>query len=67
MSGNQKRVGKELTECSTSPPDGTTVRLVDESNLLKWEIVMDGPSESVYAVSFDSIPLLLFLLLIHSS
>jgi len=49
MSGNQKRILKELAECSSSPPDGTTVRLVDESSALKWEIVMDGPSESVYS------------------
>jgi len=32
-----------------TPPRGTTVRLLDESDTMRWEIVMDGPSSSVYA------------------
>jgi ubiquitin-protein ligase len=51
MAQNNKRIAKEFSECSQSPPPGISVRLVDESDLLKWEIMMDGPSESVYAVS----------------
>lgn len=42
------------------PPQGTTVRLVDESNLLNWEIVMDGPAHSIYSVSLYWEPTVLF-------
>jgi ubiquitin-protein ligase len=42
---------KELTECMNSPPAGTKVRLLDDGDLHKWEIFMDGPEQSVYAVS----------------
>ncbi|KAF2431183.1 ubiquitin-conjugating enzyme [Tothia fuscella] len=48
MSNNQKRIGKEFQECTQTPPKGCTVKLVDESNLLKWEIIMDGPEGSIY-------------------
>lgn len=41
---------KELTECMNSPPAGTKVRLLDEADVHKWEILMDGPDQSVYAV-----------------
>jgi len=34
----------------TSPPSGTKIRLLDDGDLLKWEILMDGPEQSVYAV-----------------
>ena len=36
----------------TSPPSGTKVRLIDDDDLFKWEVFMDGPEQSVYAVSF---------------
>jgi len=49
MGSNQKRVVRELNECTKEPPAGTTVRLVDESDVLKWEILMDGPEQSIYA------------------
>jgi len=49
MGSNHKRVIKELAECQQTPPPGTTVRLVDESNVLQWEILIDGPDNSVYA------------------
>jgi len=49
MGSNQKRVVKELAECQQNPPPGTTVRLVDESNVLQWEIHIDGPDNSVYS------------------
>jgi ubiquitin-conjugating enzyme E2 D/E len=41
---------KELAECTKEPPAGTTVRLVDESDFHNWEILMDGPEQSIYAV-----------------
>jgi ubiquitin-conjugating enzyme E2 D/E len=50
MAMNQKRIVKEFAECSQSPPPGTSVRLVDEADVLKWEILIDGPEQSVYAV-----------------
>jgi len=49
MASNQKRIVKELAECSKTPVPGTSVRLVDESDVSKWEVLMDGPAESVYA------------------
>jgi len=49
MAMNQKRIVKEFAECSQSPPPGTSVRLVDEADVLKWEILIDGPEQSVYA------------------
>jgi ubiquitin-protein ligase len=50
MASNQKRVLKELTECTNDPPQGTRVRLVDEADVMRWEVLMDGPDGSVYAV-----------------
>ena len=34
-----------------NPPDGIQANLVDEADLYKWQILMDGPGESPYAVS----------------
>ena len=47
---SQKRIMKEFQECTQSPPEGVRVKLVNEADFLKWEIQMDGPSQSVYAV-----------------
>jgi len=49
---------KELAEVTTSPPEGIKVNLVDESNVHNWNIVMDGPEGSPYAVchSFGQTP-----------
>jgi len=33
-----------------SPPTGVKVKLIDDNDLYKWEIQMDGPEQSVYAV-----------------
>ncbi|MCJ1301190.1 hypothetical protein MMC08_003989 [Hypocenomyce scalaris] len=48
MSG-QKRIAKELAEITRSPPDGIRVSLISESDIHKWQILMDGPSQSPYA------------------
>jgi len=46
---SSRRIVKELGECTNDPPPGMKVRLVDESNTQRWEILMDGPDESIYA------------------
>ncbi|KAK5286179.1 ubiquitin-conjugating enzyme/RWD-like protein [Cryomyces antarcticus] len=47
--GSHKRIMKELSEITQSPPQGMKVSLVDESDVHVWEILMDGPEQSVYA------------------
>jgi len=42
---------QELAEVTTSPPEGVKISLVDESNLHNWNVTMDGPEGSPYAVS----------------
>lgn len=49
MAGAQKRIGKELSEVTESPPEGVTISLVSESDLYKWQVSMDGPQDSPYA------------------
>ena len=41
---------QELAEITRSPPDGIRVSLISESDIHKWQILMDGPSQSPYAV-----------------
>jgi len=48
MSG-QKRIAKELTELTKEPPAGITVSLVSETDIHKWQILMEGPEKSPYA------------------
>lgn len=50
---------QELGELTASPPSGVTVGLTDEANLFEWNVTMDGPTSSPYAVSLpsQSIPL----------
>ncbi|KAF2834911.1 putative ubiquitin conjugating enzyme [Patellaria atrata CBS 101060] len=45
---NRKRIVKELSDVTRSPPPGTRVQLLDESDVHIWEVLMDGPPESVY-------------------
>lgn len=49
MASSQKRITKELGDLTKSPPAGISVALADESNLLIWKAVMDGPAGSPYA------------------
>lgn len=49
--------GKELAEVTQQPPEGMTISLLDEADIYKWHILMEGPEGSVYAVS--PLPLLL--------
>ncbi|KAJ5384562.1 hypothetical protein N7517_002473 [Penicillium concentricum] len=48
--GSIKRISKELTELTESPPEGITVELADESNVYEWRIKMDGPEGSPFHV-----------------
>ncbi|TID25067.1 ubiquitin conjugating enzyme (UbcB) [Venturia nashicola] len=49
MAGSTKRIQKELAECMQNPPAGVKVKLIDDNDLHKWEILMDGPEQSAYA------------------
>ncbi|KAB2576579.1 Ubiquitin-conjugating enzyme E2-16 kDa [Lasiodiplodia hormozganensis] len=48
-SGAQKRITKELTEVTNDPPPSMKVQLVDESDVHVWEVLIEGPEQSVYA------------------
>jgi ubiquitin-protein ligase len=41
---------QELAEVLATPPPGIKVNLIDESNVHNWNIIMDGPADSPYAV-----------------
>jgi ubiquitin-conjugating enzyme E2 D/E len=43
-----------LAEVTTSPPEGIKISLVDEANIHNWNITMDGPEGSPYAVHLFS-------------
>ncbi|KAI3331631.1 ubiquitin-conjugating enzyme [Xylariaceae sp. AK1471] len=49
MAASQKRITKELQECTDAPPQGMTISLPSESDLHKWNIVLSGPPGSLYA------------------
>ncbi|KAI9810918.1 MAG: hypothetical protein M1827_005777 [Pycnora praestabilis] len=49
MAGGQKRIGKELAEITKEPPVGVRAKLVDESDVYRWDIVLEGPEDSPYA------------------
>jgi hypothetical protein len=42
---------QEYGECMADTPPGMKINF-DEQNMTKWEVLMDGPAQSVYAVSF---------------
>ncbi|KAK4134451.1 hypothetical protein BT67DRAFT_449422 [Trichocladium antarcticum] len=46
---SQKRIAKELVECTASPPTGITVSLPNDSDVHKWHVVLDGPEGTAYA------------------
>ncbi|KAI0018453.1 ubiquitin-conjugating enzyme [Xylariomycetidae sp. FL0641] len=48
MAASQKRISKELQECTASPPPGMTISLPDEANLHKWTITLAGPPATPY-------------------
>ncbi|RKU48783.1 hypothetical protein DL546_005249 [Coniochaeta pulveracea] len=44
-----KRIQKELAECTTSSPAGISVTLPDDSDLHRWHVTLQGPSNTPYA------------------
>lgn len=45
---------QELSQISTSPVEGTVIRLPNEDDIFKWEVKLVGPEDSVYAVQITS-------------
>ncbi|KAG8160870.1 hypothetical protein KVR01_009134 [Diaporthe batatas] len=46
---SNKRVAKELGECTQNPPAGMTVTLPSESNIHRWHVTLQGPPNTVYS------------------
>ncbi|KEQ92868.1 hypothetical protein AUEXF2481DRAFT_7237 [Aureobasidium subglaciale EXF-2481] len=44
-----KRIVTELGQVSNNPVPGTSVQLAEEGNVFLWDVVMQGPEDSVYA------------------
>merc|ERR1712054_458260 len=49
MASSFKRLNKELKAFQTSPVEWCSVRLEDESSMLKWKATISGPDDSPYA------------------
>jgi len=47
-SGAKKRILREYAECQNDMPPGMKINF-DEQNITKWEVLLDGPDQSVYA------------------
>lgn len=43
---------QELAELTREPPEGMKVVLVDEADVHRWSVLLDGPPESIYSVSY---------------
>ncbi|KAK1990255.1 ubiquitin-conjugating enzyme [Colletotrichum falcatum] len=44
-----KRIAKELTEITASPPEGMTISLARDADLHTWHVTIAGPENSPYA------------------
>ncbi|KAK1981772.1 ubiquitin-conjugating enzyme [Colletotrichum cereale] len=44
-----KRIAKELTEITTSPPEGMNISLARDADLHTWHVTIAGPENSPYA------------------
>lgn len=44
-------VAQELADVNTNPPTGCSIKLPKEDDIFLWEVLMEGPSDSIYAVS----------------
>ncbi|MCJ1376597.1 hypothetical protein MMC20_007840 [Loxospora ochrophaea] len=58
MSG-QKRISKELAELTKTPPSGTSITLLSDSDIYSWKIDLLGPDKSPYAGGTFTLHLLL--------
>mmetsp|Transcript_33374 Transcript_33374/g.68272 ORF Transcript_33374/g.68272 Transcript_33374/m.68272 type:complete len:173 (+) Transcript_33374:142-660(+) len=43
---------RQLVELARNPPDGVSVGLVDDANIMCWELMLVGPSETLYEGGF---------------
>lgn len=48
-------VKQEYGECQADTPPGMKINF-DEGNMTEWEVLLDGPDQSVYAVRRRSSP-----------
>lgn len=46
-------LAQEYGECMADMPAGMKIKF-DEQNMTKWEVLMDGPEQSVYAVDIPT-------------
>ncbi|KAM7216228.1 ubiquitin-conjugating enzyme [Rhypophila decipiens] len=46
---SQKRIAKELADCTENPPQGMRISLPNDSDLHKWHVTLEGPSQSAYS------------------
>ncbi len=45
-------LGKQLRDMMRSPPDGFSVGLVDEGDMYRWKVMIEGPSGTLYEGGF---------------
>eukprot|EP00614_Pseudopedinella_elastica_P008684 CAMPEP_0172604406 /NCGR_PEP_ID=MMETSP1068-20121228/24651_1 /TAXON_ID=35684 /ORGANISM="Pseudopedinella elastica, Strain CCMP716" /LENGTH=172 /DNA_ID=CAMNT_0013406457 /DNA_START=102 /DNA_END=620 /DNA_ORIENTATION=+ len=43
---------KQLAEMARNPPEGVSVGLVDDANMFLWELMIVGPSDTLYEGGF---------------
>ncbi|KAF4927426.1 Ubiquitin-conjugating enzyme E2 4 [Colletotrichum viniferum] len=46
---SSKRIAKELTEVTATPPTGMTIALARDADLHTWHVTLQGPENSPYA------------------
>lgn len=46
---SQKRIVKELTDCTSNPPTGMAVALPNDSDIHRWHVTLEGPPDTPYA------------------
>ncbi|KAI1825307.1 ubiquitin-conjugating enzyme [Xylaria intraflava] len=49
MAVSNKRLAKELQECTSNPPAGMAISLRSEADLQNWDVVLAGPPGTAYA------------------
>ncbi|KAI1334970.1 ubiquitin-conjugating enzyme [Xylariaceae sp. FL0016] len=58
MASSQKRIGKELQECTSNPPADMTITASD-TNIHTWTITLPGPPNTPYAAGTFALTLTL--------
>lgn len=41
---------QEFADITSTPPPGCTIKLAKDDDMNLWDVIMDGPSDSVYSV-----------------